>query len=482
MRILSLLVIALVAAALTGCALESAGAPQPTDVPTATLDPNTPPPLTNIPPVSPLPREDSFALSSPTPAPTHTISVRLDEEPEAANRNPTTTPGAKPTPFLEETTTEALAQPVSPRVKPGIEVLVEDQRQLVEGKRIGLITNQTGIGPDGRSDVEWLSSIPGARVVALFAGEHGLLGTEEAGKKLSGGVDPNTGIRVYSLYGETLRPKPEWLRDVDVLIFDIQNSGSSLYTYKFTMSFGMEAAARAGIPFLVLDRPNPAGGTHVEGPMLPAHDIWRYPLPARHGMTNGELAAMWNEEYRLGAKLTVVKMEGWSREMTWEETGLPWVRPSPNIPAADTCLAYTGQALIESVSNVSEGRGTPNPFLVTGAPWVNGAQAAAQLNALALPGATFRPVTFTPRKAGEKYNGQKCQGVEIVFTDRRAYQAVLTTLSILDAYGRSASRSISGGGIAIAGLRSGRGVAQLVQSYQVGIKDFLALRQKYLLY
>lgn len=368
-------------------------------------------------------------------------------------------------------------------MEPGIEVLVEEQPWLVAGKRIGLITNQTGVSSDLRGDVDLLNSVPGAKVVALFAGEHGLNGAEDAGKRWDGGPDPNTGVPVYSLYGSTLAPKPEWLQGLDVLVFDIQNSGCSLYTFKYTMSFAMEAAAKAGVPFMVLDRPNPAGGAVVEGPMLQAHDIWRHPLPVRHGMTNGELATMWNAEYHFGANLTVVKMEGWTRDMTWDETGLPWVAPSPNLPTADTSLAYVGQSLIESVSNVSEGRGTTKPFLVTGAPWIDAVKAAADLNARHLPGVMFRPAYFVPAKAGEKFNGQMCGGVEIYFTDRKAYRAVLTTLSILDAYRKSGSQSLSvpaGSPVSMPG--SGETVEQRVAAYQAQIEQFLQMRQKYLLY
>lgn len=364
---------------------------------------------------------------------------------------------------------------------------MEEQRQLVEGKRIGLITNSTGVGSDLRSDAELLSSVPGAKLVALFAGEHGIRGAEEAGKKLEGSIDPYTGVPVYSLYGGTLAPKQEWLRGIDLLLFDIQNSGSSLYTYKFTMSFAMESAAKAGVPFLVLDRPNPAGGEAVEGPMLRAWDIWRHPLPVRHGMTSGELATMWNAEHGMGANLMVVKMKGWNRGMTWEETGLPWVPPSPNLPTADSALAYSGQALIESVSNVSEGRGTTLPFLMTGAPWVDGVKAAADLNARRLPGVVFRPAYFQPAKPGEKFNGQMSAGVQLYFTDRRAYRAVLTTLSILDAYRRSNPQvgpgvKVAPGGGSVPGLGSEESVEQRVAAYQAGIQPFLRVRQKYILY
>ncbi len=365
-------------------------------------------------------------------------------------------------------------------MKPGIEVLAEKEPQLVAGKRVGLIMNPTAVDSHLRSDVDVLRSIPGVKIVALFAGEHGLWGAEPDGKKLDGSIDPYTGAPVYSLYGATLAPKPEWLQGVDVLIFDIQNSGSALYTFKYTMSFAMEAAAKAGVPFIVLDRPNPAGGDVVEGPMMPAHDIWRHPLPLRHGMTNGELATMWNEEYHFGAKLTVVKMEGWRRDMTWDETGLPWVAPSPNLPTADTDLAYVGEVLLESTPGVSVGRGTAKPFLTVGAPGVDAMKAAADLNARHLPGVIFRPAYFQPN-SGEKLGGQMCGGVEIYFTDRKAYRAVPTTLSIVDALRNAGGTGIGnpGGPMVAPGAST---LQDKLAAYQTTIQQFLQVRQKYLLY
>jgi uncharacterized protein YbbC (DUF1343 family) len=450
---------ALAAAVLVACGLASpASAPAPESSP----DP---------PSHSPIDRPISGATPVPavTPAPATSTSAATPVEVVALGAS------------LPEARTSEIDR--AARVEPGIEVLVNDLPELIAGKRVGLITNPTGIASDLRSDMDLIASVPGARLVALFAGEHGVWGAEDAGKKFEGSVDPHTAVPVYSLYGSTLRPRPEWLQGIDTLIFDIQNSGSSLYTYKFTMSFAMEAAARAGIPFLVLDRPNPAGGEIVEGPMLRANDIWRHPLPVRHGMTNGELAAMWNEEYRIGVDLKVVEMKGWRRDMTWEETGLPWVAPSPNLPTADTALAYAGQALIESVSNVAEGRGTTKPFLITGAPWVNPVKAAADLNARGLPGAAFRPAYFQPTKPGEKYYGQMAGGVEIHFTDRKAYRGVDTFLSILDAYARSVSPSVDvrvNGPVKL--LAPGESLEARIAGYEAGIKDFLKVRQRYLLY
>jgi uncharacterized protein YbbC (DUF1343 family) len=460
---------ALAAAVLVACGLASpASAPAPEVSPGFDSQIST---------ATPLPASTSTPIPAPPVPPALNLTASSTSTPSLAP-TPPSTPAPAP-----RAGAEAIASDRPARVQPGIETLVNERPELIAGKRVGLITNPTGVASDLRSDVDLIASVPDAKLVALFAGEHGVWGAEDAGKKLEGSVDPHTRVPVYSLYGSTLRPRAEWLRDIDVLLFDIQNSGSSLYTYKFTMSFAMEAAARAGIPFLVLDRPNPAGGAMVEGPMMRANDIWRHPLPVRHGMTNGELAAMWNEEYRLGANLKVVEMKGWRRDMTWDETGLPWVLPSPNIPTADTALAYAGQGLVESVGNVAEGRGTTKPFLITGAPWVNGVKAAADLNTRGLPGVAFRPAYFVPTKPGEKFYGQMAGGVEIYFTDRKAYRAVDTFLSIMDAYARSASPSVEvrvNGPVRL--LEPGESLEARVAGYQRGITDFLKVRERYLLY
>ena len=239
---------------------------------------------------------------------------------------------------------------------------------------------------------------------------------------IEGEADPQTGIPVYSLYGDSFAPRKEWLEELDVLLFDIQGVGSAWYTYKYSMSFAMEACAEVGIPFIVLDRPNPLGGRVVEGPFLDLAGIFRHPLPLRHGMTYGELATMWNETEGFGADLTVVKMDGWRRRMTWGDTGLLWVMPSPNMGTLATAVVYPGQCLFERM-NMSEGRGTTKPFLMVGAPWVDCDRAAEELNGRGIEGAIFRPVHFIPRKLtkGESLRSkpwnQTCCGIEIMLTD-----------------------------------------------------------------
>ncbi|MDM8002528.1 MAG: DUF1343 domain-containing protein, partial [Bacteroidota bacterium] len=309
-----------------------------------------------------------------------------------------------------------------PAVTPGINVLIDEQLDLIRGKRVGLITNPSAVGIDMRSTVDILATTPGVNLVALFGAEHGVRGAQQGRIFTDGEKDPATGIPVYSLYGESWAPKKEWLDSIDVMIFDIQGVGSAWYTFKFSMSHAMEACAKAGIPFIVLDRPNPLGGRVVEGPMQDTISIYNHRLPLRHGMTYGELAKMWNETGGYDADLTVVKMKGWRRNMMWNETGLQWVMPSPNIDNWETAVVYPGQCLFER-TNMSEGRGMTKPFIVTGAPWVNAEKAAADLNSRGIRGAYFRPLYFIPRSSGPVSNrsskpwNEMCGGVEIMLTD-----------------------------------------------------------------
>ncbi len=251
----------------------------------------------------------------------------------------------------------------TPLVKPGIDVLVEDHLDLIRGKKVGLITNPSAVGADLRSSIDILASTPGVNLVALFGAEHGVRGAKQGKIIQEGELDPATGIPVYSMYGDSYAPNKEWLEDLDVLIFDIQGVGSAWYTFKYSMSFAMEACSEVGIPFIVLDRPNPLGGRIVEGPNLDLGRIFRHTLPLRHGMTYGELATMWNETENYGTDLTVIKMKGWQRYMTWDKTGLFWIMPSPNMGTLETAIVYPGQCLFERM-NMSEGRGTTKPFLI----------------------------------------------------------------------------------------------------------------------
>jgi uncharacterized protein YbbC (DUF1343 family) len=374
-------------------------------------------------------------------------------------------------------------------VQPGIEVLLSEYPGLLKGKKVGLITNPSAVGLDLRSDVDLLVEHPDIQVVALFGAEHGIRGARQGAIFQEGEPDPYTGIPVYSLYGDSYAPKKEWLKNIDVMIYDIQGVGSSWYTFKYSMSFAMEACAREGIPFIVLDRPNPLGGIVVEGPMLNLGGIFRHPLPLRHGMTYGELATMWNETENIGADLTVIKMKGWDRNYTWDETGLPWIMPSPNMGTFETALVYPGQCLFER-TNISEGRGTTKPFLMTGAPWIDGMQVAAELNQLKIPGAVFRPVYFIPEHAETDQNPRHkpwnhiCSGVEILVTDPHEFRSVKTALYLLDAYRKTSPDSLNWTPPETIRLleKPGMTVEKVLEACQQEIRDFMAIRKKYLLY
>jgi len=377
----------------------------------------------------------------------------------------------------------------TPDVKPGIDVLVEDHLDLIRGKKVGLITNPSAVGADLRSSIDILAGTPGVNLVALFGAEHGVRGAQQGRIMQEGEPDPETGIPVYSLYGDSFAPKKEWLDTLDALIFDIQGVGSAWYTFKYSMSFAMEACAKAGIPFIVLDRPNPLGGRIIEGPMLNTWSIFRHPLPLRHGMTYGELATMWNETEGFGADLTVIKMKGWRRNMIWDETGLLWVMPSPNMGTLETAIVYPGQCLFER-TNISEARGTTKPFLMTGTSWINAEKVAKDLNSRDIKGAVFRPVYFIPENSkassnprGKPWN-KMCGGVEIMLTDLRSYKSVEAALNIFDAYRKSSPDSLVWSPPALIKQleEPGMTVEQVIKACQDDVTEFMKIREKYLLY
>lgn len=376
-----------------------------------------------------------------------------------------------------------------PAVTPGIDVLIEEYPDLIRGRRVGLITNPSAVGADMRSTVDILATTPGVNLVALFGAEHGVRGAQHGRIFSEGEKDPATGVPVYSLYGDSWAPRMEWLENIDVMLFDIQGVGSAWYTFKFSMSHAMEACAKAGIPFVVLDRPNPLGGRVVEGPVQDTVSIYCHRLPLRHGMTHGELAMMWNETGGYGADLTVIRMKGWRRAMMWNETGLQWVMPSPNIDNWETAVVYPGQCLFER-TNMSEGRGMTKPFIVTGAPWVNAAKAAEDLNSRGIRGAYFRPLYFIPRSAGTGYNrrgkpwNEMCGGVEIMLTDPAAYRSVEASLHIIDAYRRTNPDSLVWSPPEIIRKLDDPGVSvdDVVKACQDDVREFMETRQKYLLY
>lgn len=317
------------------------------------------------------------------------------------------------------------------RVTLGNEVLLRDRADLVEGRRAGLITNASGVDSELVLTARRLRESDGITLSALFGPEHGISGDVADGKSV--GAARQGSVPVHSLYGEVRRPTAEMLENVDVMFFDIQDVGARFYTFITTMAYAMASCAESGIPFVVLDRPNPIGGDVLEGNLLDpafASFVGGYPILLRHGMTAGELAAYCNGEFGLGADLTVVEVEGWRREMRFRETGLSWVPPSPNIPTPEAAEVYPGTCLVEG-TNISEGRGTPNPFELVGAPFIESERLSDLLNAAALPGTIFRPAWFTPAEG--KHGGQRCGGIQVHVMDPHRCPAVQVGLAVLSA-------------------------------------------------
>ena len=404
-----------------------------------------------------------------------------------------------------------------PPVKLGDEVLFQKHLELIRGKRVGLITNPTGLDSRLDSVIEKFRAQPDAHLVALYGPEHGVRGNAQAGQFVPYYFDEHLQLPVFSLYGQTHKPPVDMmtnidaymrsfdtqgagkqvetgmLNSVDVMVFDLQDVGTRVYTYVATMAYAMQAAADAGIPFIVLDRPNPIGGTVMEGPVLESRQssfIGLYPIPLRHGMTAGELARLFNAEFLdKKANLTVVPMENWSRGEWFDETGLPWVLPSPNLPTLDSTTVYPGQVILEG-TNLSEGRGTTKPFEMFGAPWIDGFVLAQKLNALNLPGVKFREVWFTPTFS--KFSGEQCGGCQLHVTDRNAYRSVAATLAILavirELYGDKLELHakyfdhVLGTSSVREALERGEPVAKIVAACTPGLERFETLRQPYLLY
>jgi uncharacterized protein YbbC (DUF1343 family) len=307
--------------------------------------------------------------------------------------------------------------------------LVDLPRRLRQA-RVGFVTNHSAVTRDLRSGVDALASA-GVRFTALFGPEHGVWGEAAAGQKVNSRTDARTGVPVYSLYGATHEPTPEMLADVELMVFDIQDVGSRFYTYEATLSLVMKACGAAGIPLVVLDRPNPLGGVRTEGPILETEQasfVGLHPIPVRHGLTMGELARLVQEVFGVGKPPEVVAMRGWRRGMSWEETGLAWVTPSPNMPSPETARVYPGTCWMEGTV-LSEGRGTAKPFEWIGAPWVDADRWVDHLHALALPGVRFRPVYFVP--SASKCVGEACAGVQVHIVDGASFRAVTVGAALL---------------------------------------------------
>jgi uncharacterized protein YbbC (DUF1343 family)/CubicO group peptidase (beta-lactamase class C family) len=381
-------------------------------------------------------------------------------------------------------------------VKNGIDVLEEHGFDVLQiaghKKKIGLVTNQTGVDADGRRTIDVLAQAQGVSLEAIFSPEHGVAGTLDT-THVGDTKDAATGVRVYSVYGGTdaaRRPSVDVLKQLDAVVFDIQDAGARFYTYETTLGYFLEAAAQAGIEVIVLDRPDPITGSFVQGPEADAgHESFTNysTAPVRHGMTMGELAKMFNVERNINAKLTVVSMEGWQRGDWFDSTGLAWISPSPNLRTVTEAVLYPGVALIEG-TNVSVGRGTDTPFELLGAPWIKSRELAAYLNGRGIAGVRFVPVTFTPTAA--VYNGQKCEGVNVILTERNALDAPELGIELASALRKlypedfklERMTALLVNQVAYDGLVAGKDPRRIAQDWQEGLEKFEVIRKKYLIY
>jgi len=324
--------------------------------------------------------------------------------------------------------------PIEPAIRPGIEVLLTDSMQLVRRRRVGLVTNQAGVDSKGVSDIERLRGA-GVNLVALFSPEHGFRGTAAPGAAVGSSTDSATGLPIYSLYGANTAPSDSMLTGIDVLLVDLQDAGARYYTYLFTTTEVMRSAARRRIPVVVLDRPNPIGGA-VQGNVLDtsfASPVGLLAIPMRHGMTLGELALLAKHDLGLGTDLRVVPMRGWKRSMYFDETGLPFIPPSPNLKTVESLVHYPGTCLFEGTT-LSVGRGTDHPFEQVGAPWVDTQQVLTRMRAESLPGVAFQAVSFTPHQPGDgKYADTALVGIRISVTDRNSYDPIVTAIALMAA-------------------------------------------------
>lgn len=395
-----------------------------------------------------------------------------------------------------------LSLPAVAQVRTGIDVLESRDFDVLAPNpgapvRLGLVTNQTGRDRRGRRTIDVLAAAPGLRLAAIFTPEHGLTGDVDT-TDIPHTTDPATGLPVYSVYGATdasRRPDPRLIRSLDVIVFDLQEVGIRFYTYASTLGHFLEAAAAAGKPIVVLDRPNPITGTHVEGtpsdPGLCLTEACRFvnyhPLPVRHGMTIGELARLFNGERALHADLTVVPVEGWHRRDWFDQAGQPWISPSPNLPTLQAATLYGGVALLEK-TNLSVGRGTSSPFALVGAPWISAPRLAAYLNRRRIAGVRFSPATFTPDAS--RYSGELCHGVRLQLTQRDRLDVAELGLELAAAlhhlypvdFQLSAARELLSDDHLLAAMERGADPRRLAAGWQPALQEFRRRRALYLLY
>jgi len=382
----------------------------------------------------------------------------------------------------------------------GIDLLIDSDR--LDGLRVGLLCNPASINGSFAHVVDRLAADRRLTLAAIFGPQHGFRSdVQDNMVETPHAEDRRRRVPVYSLYSETREPTDEMLRPLDALVVDLQDIGARIYTYVYTMANCMRAAARRGVPVIVCDRPNPIGGDDVEGPTLrPGMEsfVGQFPIPMRHGMTIGELARLFNEHFGVGCRLEVMAMEAWTRSMYWDETGLPWVMPSPNIPTLDSAIVYPGTVLFEGTT-LSEGRGTTRPFELVGAPWIEAEAFADRMNVRRLPGVFFRPAGFEP--TFQKHAKQHCGGCQIHVLDRRAFKPVLTGVALIDEFrradqGRFAWRRppyeyerekepidmLAGSDTLRRQIEAGLPLDEIEAGWQPDLERFAPIRERYLLY
>ena len=387
-------------------------------------------------------------------------------------------------------------------IKLGIERLLTDKVELLRGARVGLVCNQASVDHYLRHAADLFHEHSAVNLTTLFGPQHGIRGDVQDNMiETAHGKDRKTGLPIYSLYSETREPTEEMLRDVEVIVFDLQDIGCRIYTYVYTLANCMRAAKKFGKRVIACDRPNPIGGTQIAGNVLDpafASFVGQFPVPTRHGMTACELARLFNEQFGIGCELECIPMEGWSRELWYDETDGPWVLPSPNIPTCDTATVFPGAVHLEG-TQMSEGRGTTRPFELVGAPYIEADKFADDLNALALPGVHFRSCVFMP--TFQKHGGVACGGVQIHVTDRMSFEPVIAGVAVVKTaadmypeefrwknppyeyeYDRNPFDIISGTSKIREAIERGDSLSDLEASWQAPLADFKALRERYLLY
>jgi uncharacterized protein YbbC (DUF1343 family) len=387
-------------------------------------------------------------------------------------------------------------------IKIGLEILLDSRLDLLDGQRVGLIVNPASINSRFEHAADLFFDHPRIHLTALFGPQHGIRGeTQDNMIEWQTFRDSRTGLPAHSLYGETRKATPEMLRDVDVLVFDVQDIGTRVYTFIYTMALAMQAARECGKRFIVLDRPNPINGIQIEGNLLEAgfaSFVGMYPIPMRHGMTVAELALMFNQEFGIGSDLEVVEMQGWRRTMWFEETKLPWVLPSPNMPTLDTATVYPGMVMFEGTT-VSEGRGTTRPFEIIGAPYIEPRHLLERLIEENLPGCIFRPLHFEP--TFHKFKGERCGGLQLHVADRATFKPVMTAIAIVAAirelypghfgwkappyeyvYDQLPFDIINGSAAIREMIEAGSSPRDIEASWQAGLEEYATRRRSYQLY